>query len=177
MSRTDDPDPHRRSFPAKISIPYNGVNESLDCRFERFLQPLMPLVQGDRALWRSLKTVRYVAAVLCLVMVACNMAPTAEWPSPSQTTQSSGFMDDAATKGPLLYATDASDNIVYVIALPSGKLAGKLTGFDQPQGDCADNKGNVFVTDTQAKRIVGYRHAAKEAYAVLDDPAYLPVGC
>jgi hypothetical protein len=114
--------------------------------------------------------------VATLLLAACNGSTAGRSLLPSDA-QSSLAVSAKVAKGPLLYATDAGNNIVYIISLPGGKLVGKLTGFDQPQGDCADAKGDVFVTDTQAKEIVAYHHAAKEAYEVLNDPDFLPVGC
>lgn len=116
------------------------------------------------------------AVAATLVLASCAES-TVERALPPSVVQSNDAVSARAAKGPLLYATDAGNNIVYIISLPSGKLVGKLTGFDQPQGDCADSKGDVFVTDTQAERIVAYHHAAKEAYEVLNDPGFLPVGC
>ncbi len=123
----------------------------------------------------SLRSLCGVVAA-ALLLAACGY-PTAERALMPSAAQSSFVTSAKAAKGPLLYVTDAADNIVYMVSLPSGKLVGKLTGFNQPQGDCADAKGNVFVTDTQAERIVAYRHAAREAYEVLNDSSYLPVGC
>jgi hypothetical protein len=77
----------------------------------------------------------------------------------------------------LLYVTDAQDNYAYMIALPSGKLVGKLTGFDQPTGDCADSQGNVFIVDSQNSEIREYKHGSKSAFNVLNDRPWIPIGC
>src|SRR5580700_6303473 len=36
----------------------------------------------------------------------------------------------------LLYVSDPKAGDVYMIAVPSGRLVGKLTGFSSPNGDC-----------------------------------------
>jgi hypothetical protein len=82
-----------------------------------------------------------------------------------------------ASRADLLYVTDADDNDAYMVSLPSGKLVGKLTGFDQPTGDCVDSSGNVFIVDSQNSEIREYKHGAKRAFNVLDDHPYIPIGC
>lgn len=77
----------------------------------------------------------------------------------------------------LLYVTDPQDNYVYIIALPSGKLVGKITGFNQPTGDCTDAKGDVFILDSQNNEIREYKHGAKSAFNVLNDHPWIPIGC
>jgi hypothetical protein len=77
----------------------------------------------------------------------------------------------------LLYVTDAHDDYVYMISLPSGKLVGKLTGFNQPAGDCVDAAGDVFIVDSHHSEIREYKHGAKSAFNVLNDHPYVPVGC
>ncbi|HEX3369009.1 MAG TPA: hypothetical protein VHS56_05490 [Candidatus Cybelea sp.] len=84
---------------------------------------------------------------------------------------------DRGAKSTLLYASDANDNLVYMIDLPSGRLAGKLTGFDQPTGLCAYVKGDVYVVSSQASEILAYKHAVKSAFKELGDHPYIPVGC
>lgn len=92
--------------------------------------------------------------------------PAQSWTSP-----------DATSRYRLLYVTDPSDNIVYVLSLPTGKLVGRLSGFDQPLGDCVDKKGDVFVTDSQTHVVREFKHGAKVPVNVLDDHDYYPIGC
>jgi hypothetical protein len=84
---------------------------------------------------------------------------------------------DAASRARLLYVTDVTDDDVYIPSLPTGKLAGKLTGFNQPIGDCVDNSGDVFITEAQSGDIREFRHGAKQAFNVLADSGYYPLGC
>lgn len=94
----------------------------------------------------------------------------------SAFTERSWALPEAKTED-LLYVTDAQDNDAYMIALPSGKLVGKLTGFDAPSGDCADSQGNVFIVDTQNGEIREYKHGSKSAFNVLNDRPWTPIGC
>lgn len=84
---------------------------------------------------------------------------------------------DAASRTRLLYVTDPTDGDAYVLSLPTGKLVGKLTGFDQPLGDCVDAEGNVFIAISQSAQIREFKHGSKAAFNVLDDSGYYPLGC
>lgn len=77
----------------------------------------------------------------------------------------------------LLYISDAGSNHVYVYALPSRKLTQTLSGFDEPQGECSDAAGNVFITNTQKSEIVEYAHGGTQPIQRLKDQGYYPVGC
>jgi hypothetical protein len=91
---------------------------------------------------------------------------TASWMSP-----------DAAKTKSLLYVSDAQSYDVYIYSFPDLELKGKLTGFNRPEGECSDARGNVWITDTQGKEIVRYRHGGRKIEATLHDPIGFPVGC
>jgi hypothetical protein len=98
--------------------------------------------------------------------------------APTRPDHGLSWMDlDAVNRARLLYVTDASDGDAYAVSLPSGKLVGKLTGFDQPLGDCVDGKGDVFITSSQSAQVREYKHGAKQAFNVLNDSGYYPLGC
>jgi hypothetical protein len=80
-------------------------------------------------------------------------------------------------KGPLLYVSDVSDNVLYVFSLPSGRLVQKITGFAAIEGVCSDTEGNVFVTDQELASIKEYAHGGNEPIAILNDPDAFPTGC
>jgi hypothetical protein len=77
---------------------------------------------------------------------------------------------------PLLFVSDASAADVYIYSLPSLKLTGTITGFSQPQGECSDNKGNVWVTDANAQTIYELTHHGYLENELSDTSGY-PVGC
>ena len=84
----------------------------------------------------------------------------------------------AVSKDFLLYATDPNDNLVYMISLPTGKLVGKLTGFNQPINDCSDTAGNVYIVDSQDHQVRAYKHGAKSPFRVLGvGTRYTPTAC
>ncbi|HEY6326460.1 MAG TPA: hypothetical protein VIW73_08130 [Candidatus Cybelea sp.] len=84
---------------------------------------------------------------------------------------------DAAAAKSLLYVSDAGASDVYVYTFPDLKPAGKLTGFVQPQGECADRSGNVWITSTVSRQILEFAHGGKRAVRALTDPTGYPGGC
>lgn len=80
-----------------------------------------------------------------------NVAPSYEkpWRSPELTT----------TRSPLLFVSDDAAGAVHILKLPGLQVLGTLTGFQSPQGVCADNSGNVFIADTSQRAILEYSHA------------------
>ena len=87
------------------------------------------------------------------------------------------WMAPAAKSSALLYVSDLGTFDVNVYAFPSLKPAGKLTGFDEPQGECGDAKGNVWITSTGNETIYEYAHGATQPSALLSDPLGFPIGC
>lgn len=78
--------------------------------------------------------------------------------------------------GSLLYVSDPQARDVYMIALPSGKLVGKLTGFSAV-GVCLDQHGNVFVDNKAESQVRAYAHGARSAFRVLNDASWSPNAC
>jgi hypothetical protein len=66
---------------------------------------------------------------------------------------------------------------VYAYSYPKGTLLATLTGFDEPAGECVDNKGNVFIANFGASNILEYAHGGTSPIATLSDPGYNPFGC
>jgi hypothetical protein len=52
-----------------------------------------------------------------------------------------------------------------------------LTGFDQPEGECVDAAGDVWVTNNLAAQIVEFAHGSTTPKATLDDPSSAPYAC
>lgn len=82
----------------------------------------------------------------------------------------------AHTHSPLLFVSDSGTADVYIYKLPELKVVGTITGFSQPQGECSDNKGNVWVTDTNAQTIYELSHRGQLENALTDSTGY-PDGC
>jgi hypothetical protein len=81
------------------------------------------------------------------------------------------------TSQSLLYISDEGTFDVYVYSFPALKRVGTLTGFSQPQGDCVDRNGNVWIASTQVHQILEFAHGGKSAIHILVDPTGYPVGC
>jgi hypothetical protein len=76
----------------------------------------------------------------------------------------------------LLFVSDAGTNDVYLYKLPTLKIVGTITGFTQPQGECSDSKGDVWVTDTAAQTIYEVSHQGRLKHTLRDSYGY-PDGC
>lgn len=90
------------------------------------------------------------------------------------------WMAPDAKRHDLLYVSDSfpyGSNDVYVYSYPRGRLKGKLTGFNEPSGQCADKAGNVFIANFGASEILEYAHGGTSPINTLSDPGYYPLGC
>jgi hypothetical protein len=87
------------------------------------------------------------------------------------------WMNPAAKSQALAYVTDSGTNTVVVYSYPNLKQVGTLTGFDNPQGDCIDASGNVWIVNTEASQLLEYAHGGTTPIATLSDPGQYPVGC
>ena len=110
-----------------------------------------------------------------LILAAASLAACGGLGAPVATP--GGLSNPAINKSQsLLYVTDGS-NSVYMVGLPSGRLAGKLPGLDNPAGLCVDRSGDVFVLNSGQAQIRVYAHGAKSAFRVLNDSSWSPNGC
>jgi hypothetical protein len=79
-----------------------------------------------------------------------------------------------------LFVSDPGDNEVQMFDFPSsayvGELAAPPEGFDEPQGLCSDNKGDVYVANTAAQAIDEFAHDGKYL-RTLSEPIGYPVAC
>jgi hypothetical protein len=82
----------------------------------------------------------------------------------------------ADNSGRLLFVTDAGASDLYVFKLPSLTPMATVTGLSLPQGECSDNMGHVWVTNTDTSQIFEYDHTATRMNT-LNDPVGYPVGC
>lgn len=86
-------------------------------------------------------------------------------------------MSPDAKSQDLLYISDEGNGDVYAFSYPKGKLVGTLTGLGEPQGECADKKGDVFITTFQTYQIFEYAHGGTTRIATLDNPNEYMEGC
>ena len=90
---------------------------------------------------------------------------------------SRSWMDPDAKKKKLLYISDNGTDDVYVYSYPQGELKGTLTQFDNPQGECVDKAGDIWITDANSSEILEYAHGGASPIATLSDPGQSPLGC
>lgn len=87
------------------------------------------------------------------------------------------WMAHGATKEKkLLYISDWATDDVYVFSYPAGNLKGKLTGFEEPYGQCVDLRGDVWIANFEGSSIVEYAHGGTTPLASLMT-AGAAIGC
>jgi hypothetical protein len=87
------------------------------------------------------------------------------------------WMSPEAKASQLLYISDSGTNDVYVYSYPKGKLVGTLTGFSEPQGECTDKAGNVWIANTATSQLLQFAHGGTSPISTLSDPGQFPAGC
>ncbi|HEX8828470.1 MAG TPA: hypothetical protein VF778_10180 [Xanthobacteraceae bacterium] len=88
----------------------------------------------------------------------------------------SWFAHDAVSQD-LLYVSDPPRNRVVVYSFPYGKIVGSLSGLNSPAGECVDNSGDVWITETNGAQIVEYAHGGTKPIAKLADAKEYPIDC
>lgn len=87
------------------------------------------------------------------------------------------WMAPDTKKHDLLYLSDEEADDVYIYSWPGLKLKGTLTGFDAPNGECADNAGDVYVANEDKSQVLEYAHGGTSPIKTLTDSGEYPVGC
>ncbi|MBV8066877.1 MAG: hypothetical protein JO113_02790 [Candidatus Eremiobacteraeota bacterium] len=102
--------------------------------------------------------------------------------SQSPTTVISGdrggsWMLSRAPQWDLLYVSNGNGTVT-VYRYWKHDLVGKLSGFRAPMGECVDEVGDVYITDSDASKIFEFAHGGKTPLRVLSDPRRnAPYGC
>lgn len=86
------------------------------------------------------------------------------------------WMRPNTSKALLYYDDDITDD-TYVYDYPSGEMVGKLTGFDDPQGMCVDQKGDVYITNPPYGLLLEYAHGGTKPINVYERPGSGLGGC
>ena len=98
-------------------------------------------------------------------------------PAPHPDRRSSWISPELErTQAPLLFVSDAGTADVYIYNVKTLKVVGTITGFAQPQGECSDNKGNVWVTDASGETVYELSHRGHLENELVQKGA-TPVGC
>ncbi len=83
---------------------------------------------------------------------------------------------DAKLAPRLYFASDSGTDDVYIFTMPGMALKGTLTGFSEPQGECADTKGNIYIANTGTEQVLEYSRTGTLLNTYSDSYGY-PVGC
>jgi hypothetical protein len=75
----------------------------------------------------------------------------------------------------VLFVSDAGTADVYIYKLPTLELMATITGFLQPQGECPDGSGDVWVTDAGGQTVYELTHRGQLLNEITDSST--PVGC
>jgi hypothetical protein len=130
----------------------------------------MPLRSIDR-LRRSFLT----ASIFALVACSSPGGNAGVTPPPMQPSSVSRIQFGTSPKA-LLYISDSGTNEVETFAWPRPKTGPALGGsFSEPQGECADQSSDVFITNTGDSNVLEYNDR-KLTNTLLDKGQY-PVGC
>jgi hypothetical protein len=77
----------------------------------------------------------------------------------------------------VVFVSDIGNDLVDVFTLPSMTFKAQLTGFNEPQGECAARNGDVWITNSNPPNaILLYSHTGKLIKA-LNDRNEHPVAC
>lgn len=76
----------------------------------------------------------------------------------------------------LLYVSNGN-GIVNIYDYSTQELIGELIDFTKPEGECTDQKGDVYITDYSTGDIDEYAHGATTATRVINESPYNPDAC
>jgi hypothetical protein len=107
-----------------------------------------------------------------LALCACN----AQAPLQPAMQGTSNALTPAAAKSGRLFVSEPNTGDVYLYDVPSLNLVTILQTFHQPQGECADNLGNVWVVDAGVDKIFKLDYAGK-SIGELRDKRGTPYSC
>ena len=97
-------------------------------------------------------------------------------PLVAHDSRKSWLAPDIGKSGQLLFVSDGGTYDVDIFTLPDLKLAGRLTGFKFPTGECSDRHGDVWIANYLKHEMLEYSHEGKRLNAIV--LAHLnPYGC
>jgi len=79
-------------------------------------------------------------------------------------------------KSMLLYVSDWANNGVNAYDYKTGEQVGALTGFDEPYGQCVDDRGNVFITNYGDGETMEFAHGGTSPLKTFFTDG-TPLGC
>lgn len=126
-------------------------------------------------------SLRSVAGVLgvATALSACGAPPLSAKPPVVQTVARGRMWMSPRLKSAnhVVFVSDVGNDTVDIFTMPSMTFVAQLTGFNEPQGDCAARNGDVWITNTiNPNAIQLYSHAGKWIKSLGDYNEH-PVGC
>jgi DNA-binding beta-propeller fold protein YncE len=94
-----------------------------------------------------------------------------------QPIATASFMDARAVGKPLIFVSDAANNVVdiYPQAGKNQKMVGQITGLTQPQGIATDKSGDLYVANTNSSNVLEYAPPYTRAPKMtISDPHEFP---
>ncbi len=130
-------------------------------------------------------TVRFLvgACAALAILAACtgggSQSPLASAPqqNASRPDHQRSWMDPKGKDKNLLYVSDTGAGAIDVFTYPAGNPDGTITGLNQPQGECVDKQGNVWVALFSSEEVVEYAHGGANQIGSVNDGGYYIEGC
>jgi hypothetical protein len=97
-------------------------------------------------------------------------------PAGRQHSHGIAWMAKGVKTRDLLYISNGNGT-VSVYRYWQHTIAGVLTNFSQPLGECVDRSGNVFVADGKTDDIDEYAHGGSKTINIISESPYEPYGC
>ena len=76
----------------------------------------------------------------------------------------------------LIYVSDTNHSVVLIFDYNTGAIVGHLSGFWDPQGQCVDARGDIFIADYSNVRMVEYAHGGSKPIKTLQTDGS-PISC
>ena len=98
---------------------------------------------------------------------------------PSAPSQTASHIEATKTQD-LVYASDATSGTVYVLSYPQGKTVDTFSlpnGAGDPRGECADARGDVWITSLDSGEIYEYQHGGTTPVSTLGGTGSAVYGC
>lgn len=127
----------------------------------------------------KIPTLAYATALLiggCSGLSPTDSSGVASLAANRSSARAASWMLPQAERQDLLYVSNGNGTVT-VYAYRKRTLIGTITGFQTPEGECVDQKGDVFVTDSTTNEITEYSHGATQPIMTLHDPEVRPYGC
>ena len=109
---------------------------------------------------------------------ASDMFAGVKWTGNVHPDHHKSWVSPDAQRAPrLLFVSDIGTGDVYIFTMPDMKLKGTLTGFADPQGECSDTHGNIYVANTSEADLFEYSRTGKLLNTYDTDKYGYPLGC